>query len=30
MIYDNYMIYRLMKKYECDYETALELFNDID
>jgi hypothetical protein len=29
MIIDDYMIRRIMEKYEVDYNTALELFNDI-
>ncbi|ESK79078.1 hypothetical protein T211_08240 [Lactococcus lactis subsp. lactis bv. diacetylactis str. LD61] len=30
MIYDEYMIKRIMEKYDCDYDTAVELLNDIE
>ena len=30
MIYDENMIRRIMEKYSCDYDTASELFNEID
>ncbi|MCW2281384.1 hypothetical protein M2256_001842 [Lactococcus lactis] len=30
MIYDDYLIKQIMEKYDCDYDTAAELFNEID
>ena len=30
MIYDEYIIKRIMEKYDCDYDTAVELLNDIE
>lgn len=30
MIYDEHLIKRIMEKYDCDYKTAAELFNEMD